>query len=401
MSVIIKLNESSATLRVVPLPPLVQSNGTSACTNESGATFFFSVGGVYYGSGGSISAVSAPIGLYECLFSASKVSVQGQGAVHYSSGTALPARTPIEIVRTDSYDSMRMGLFALPNAAPQAADGIVTFGTSTGQLHVSSGSVGLKAQTHSQATVTGINNILAGTYSDVSFSVRNGGIQVVSVGAGNYSGVSVEIKSKGIAVNSIETAAAYSHVTWQGISNYANISNVTLAAGTHSNVTIKGIENYANISSVTLNIGTHSGATIQGVTRVNSSVTIANGLYSSVTVRIEGVNYSDLTIQGVSNVSSAASLLTDIWAPAVRSGVTIDGVKIISTAGERSIASSFLSTNLGGTRTIQQSFHAIRNRVQMSGSTGTVYLEDDTTSSWTFTVSTGTATVYQVDPGIA
>lgn len=377
MSVIIKLNESSASLRVVPLPPLVQSNGTSSCTNESGRTFYFSIGGVDYGSGGSVSAISAAMGLYTANFSASKVSVAGQGFVYYggpnSSSTALVASTPIEVVKWDSYDSMRLGLFALPNAAAEAAGGLVTSGTGVGQLSVSNGSVGLKAQTHSQATIGGINNILAGNYSDVSFSVRAGGIQTSSVGAGNYSGVSVEIKTKGIATNSIETANTYSHVTWQGISNYANISNVTLAAGTHSNVTIKGIENYANISSVTLNVGTHSGATVQGVTRVNSSVTPADALYSAVTVRWD----------------IAQSL----------SGVTVDGVRIISTAGERSIASSFLSTNMGNNRLIQQSFHAIRNRVFMSGSTMTVYLEDDTTSSWTGTVSTGTATVYGIDPG--
>ena len=291
MSTIILLNQSSASLRCVPLPPLVQSNGTSACTNESGRTFYFSIGGVDYGSGGSISVISSTLGLYECLFAASKVSVAGQGRVYYSSNTALPASTPIEIVKYDSYDSQRFGMFSIPNANPEAAGGFITFGTGSGQLHVSTGSVGLKAQVHSQATVTPA----AGDYSSI-----------VTVGVGNIKG------------------ASYSDVT------------------------------------------------IQGVTRVNSSTTPANATYSSLTVRIEGVSYS---------------------------GLTIDGVRMLATPAERSIASSLLSTNMGNSRILQEYLWPLRNRVQISGSTMTVFLTDDTTSSWTATVSTGTATIYGIDPG--
>jgi len=390
MSVIIQLNESNASRRVVPLPPLVQSNGTSACTNESGRTFYFSVGGVDYGSGGSISAISAAMGLYECLFSASKVSAMGQGRVYYggvnSSSTAMVASTPIEIVQFNSYDSMRMGLFALPNAAAEAAGGLVTFGTGTGQLHTSGGSVGLKAQTHSQATIGGINNILAGTYSGVSVEIKSGGIQTTSIGAGNYSGVSVEIKTKGIGTNSI-TSGLYSAVSVRveggDYSSVVTVGVGNIAAGNYSGVTIQGVSNTSSsvdlISAITGGVwyaATHSGVTIDGVNRINSSVTPANATYSAVTVRIDGVSYS---------------------------GATIDGVRFLSLAGERSAASSLLSTSLGGTtpRLVQQALELLRNKVILSGSTMTVMKADDTTSSWTATISTGTATVYGVAPGIA
>lgn len=339
----------------MPLPPMVQSNGTSACTNESGRTFGFSIGGVDYGSGGSISAISTVMGTYVCLFAASKVSAMGQGFVYYggtsSSSTALPACTPIEVVATNSYDSMRYGLFALPNADPTAAGGLIVFGTGAQQLHTSNGSVGLKAQTHSQATVGGINNILAGTYSGVTFGTNNiapnnysgasfeiltggiqtssigkgsysgvsvevktGGIQAASVGAGNYSGMSVEVKAKGIATSSIETANIY------------------------SSLTIQGLNNYANISSVTLNIGNHSGA-------------------------------------------------------------TIDGVRMLATPAERSIASSLLSTNMGSSRLLQEFYWSMRNKVTVSGLTMTVYLPDDSTSAYTASITTGVNAVLTVDGG--
>src|ERR1041385_5343274 len=179
--------------------------------------------------------------------------------------------------------------------------------------------------------------------------------------------VSVEIKAKGIATSSIETANIYSSLTIQRINNYANISNVTLAAGTHSSVTI------------------------QGVTRVNSSVTIADANYSAVTVRPDIRAYSGLTVE-INNI-----------APNAYSGVTVDGAKFLSTTGERSVASSLLSTNMGGTtpRLFQQGWELLRNKVTISGSTMTVFKGDDATSSWTATISTGTATVYGVTPGIA
>lgn len=370
-------SEGSASLRRVPMW-LVTSDGTSPATGESGGQpqiCWHARGTTTVNTSGTLSLVSANAGLYHAELTASEVSALGIFSLHYRSATAVANAVFGKVVNYDSGDSTRQGLFALPNAAADASGGLIVMGTGTNQLQPSQGSVGLRAIVHSQATVGGTDNITPRNYSGVSIEVKSGGIQSLSVGAGNYSGMSVEIKTKGIATNSIETANVYSSLTIQGISNYANISNVTLAAGTHSNVTIQGVT-LLN-SSVTLNANTHSGATIQGVTRVNSSVTVADALYSAVTVRLD----------------IAQSF----------SGVTIDGVRIVSTAGERSIASSLLSTSIGGTtpRLVQQTFELLRNRVQVSGSTMTVYKADDTTSSWTATISTGTATVYGVAPGIA
>lgn len=300
MSTIILLNQSSASQRVVPLPPLVQSNGTSACTNESGRTFYFSVGGVDYGSGGSISAISATLGIYECLFSASKVSVSGQGRVYYSSGTALPASTPIDIVKYDSYDSMRLGLFAIPNSAPNISGGLPQLGTDYGSL-----------------LTVGVSNIKGATYS---------------------------------------------------------------------------------------------GVTIDGLSRINSSVTIANATYSAVTLRLDAVDYSSIVTVGVGKIKAAAysgvsvevttgGIQTVSVGAGAYSGVTVDGAKFLSTAGERSVASSLLSTNLGQNRYVQEAIFALRNRIQISGSTGTVYLTDDATSSWTFSVTTAVSAIQGIDPG--
>ena len=357
-------SEASASLRRVPLW-LVLSDGTSPATVESGGQpqiCWHPRGTATAATAATLSLVSANAGLYHVELSASEVSALGVFSVHFRSATAIANTAFGKIVNYDSGDSVRFGQFSLPNAAAEAAGGLITFGIGTGQLHTSTGSIGLKQQVHSGATV-GAGNIAPGIYSAVSVSIRDGGIQPVSVGAGTYSSVTI-----------------------QGLSNYANISNVTLAAGTHSNVTIQGLSNYANISSVTLNIGTHSGATVQGVSNYAniSNVTLHAGTHSAATV--QGVsNYAN-----ISNVTLAAG---------THSGATIDGVLLVGTAGMRSIASSWMSTNLGSDRFAQEAIFALRNRVQISGSTGTVFHPDDVTSSWTFSVTTGTSPLAGIDPG--
>jgi len=336
MATIILLNQSNASRRVVPLPPLVQSNGTSACTNESGATFFFSVGGVFYGSGGSISAISAPLGLYECLFSASKVSVQGQGRVYYSSGTALPASTPIDIVNYDSYDSMRLGQFALPNSAPNVSGGLPLIGNDYGST-LTMGVSNIKANTYSGVTIDGLSRINSSvtianaTYSAVTLrldAVDYSSIVTVGVGkikAQAYSGVSVEVTTGGIQTASI------------GKGNYSGVSVEVLTGG---------------IQTTSIGVGTYSGVTV-----------------------------------GINNIAANAY-----------SGVTIDGAKFLSAAGERSAASSLLSTNVGNSRLYQEYLWPLRNRVQISGSTMTVFMPDDTTSSWTASVTTAASSLNGIDP---
>lgn len=274
-------NQSSASLRCVPIW-LVGSDGTSPATGESNSTFFFYLGGVDYGSGGSLSAVSAGAGHYSCNFSGSKISITGQGAVYYRSATALPASTPIEIVQVDSMNSQDYGLAA--------------------------------------------------------FSV------------------------------------------------------VTLAPGTHSNVTIKGIQNYANISSVTLNVGTHSGATIDGVNRVNSNVTVANALYSGVTVRIDPQSYSGLTV-GVNNIAAGTY-----------SGATVE-VNNIAQSARSLIADDLLNRSIAGggpgtSRSVKDSLRVLRNKVVVGASIMTVYTEDDSSSAWTASITTSASAnpITSVDP---
>ena len=243
----------------------------------------------------TLSLVSVNAGEYYVELTASEVSALGLAAVHYRSAAAIPNSTYFQIVNFDSGDSLRLGVFALPNAAAEASGGLITLGTGTGQLHVSSGSVGLKQQTHSGATIGGLT------------------------------------------------------------------------------------------SGVTLYADTHSGATVQGVTRLNSSVTIANATYSAVTVRLDVVNYSGATV-GVGNIAAGSY-----------SGVTVEISNIAQSA--RSLMADDLllrdiATGSSGGRSVQDALRVLRNRVEISGSAMTVYTEDDSSSAWTASVSTTADTAH-------
>jgi len=449
VAVTILLNESVGSNRCVPLW-CVQSNGTSACTNESGATFNFEIGGVYYGSGGSLSAVSANIGLYTCIFSASKLSVPGVGQVMYSSGTALPVSAPfvvippmfnrlisvatcsaggantitlnsVETTTADQYSGMgitvqyRDGTYqdnviqkysaarvaTVYNSWVSVPVSGMTYWLQPGGAHAWSTSTisGIAAGTYSGVTL-GAGNFAPGVYSGVSFSIRDSGIATTSYQLGNYSGVSVEVKNGGIQTSSVG-AGSYSGVSLE--IKTGGIQTNSIGSATYSGVTLGanpvGDKTLYSINSIVP--GSYSGVSVEVKTGGIQAASVGKGVYSGVSVEVTtgGIQVASV---GAGTYSGVTFGINNI-APNVYSGVTIDGAKLLSTAGERSIASSLLSTSLGGTtpRLVQHAFELLRNKVTISGSTMTVFKSDDVSSSWTATISTGTATVYGVAPGLA
>lgn len=267
-------SETSASLRRVPIW-LVGSDGTTPPSTQAGGQpqiNWLPRGATTVNTSATLSLVSLNAGEYYVELTASEVSCPGVAAIHYRSAAAIPNSTYFKCVKFDSNDSVRLGLFALPNAAAEASGGLITRGTGTGQLNVSSGSIGILA-------------------------------------------------------------------------------------------------------------ATHSGVTIDGVNRVNSSVTIANALYSSVTVRIDPVSYSGATV-GVGNIAAGSY-----------SGVTVETNNIAQSARSL-IADDFLLRSLAGGapasggRSVQNALRFLRNRFLINGSVMTIYTEDDTTSAWTASIST-------------
>lgn len=345
MAYIIEKDEATAVRRRVPFH-LFASNGTGPFTSGSNITMLGSVNGAAQLSLGSVSVVSANAGQYYFELSQSNVSVLGSIALY----TDNVAHYPQHVANVQVVNNNPMSL----------QSGVIIAGGS-----YSSTTVRLDLVAYSGATV-GAGNITPGVYSAVSLSVRDGGIYTGSVQAGNYSGVSVEIKLAGLAPSSFSTAGVFSHVTFQGVTRVN--SSVTPADALYSAVTVR--IDPQDYSGLTVGVDNIAAATYSGVT-VNAD-NLGRRLYSDLTVRIEGVSYS---------------------------GLTIDGTRFLSTAGERSAASSLLSSPMGNNRILQEYLWPLRNRVQISGSTGTVFLPDDATSSWTFSVTTAAFPLSGIDPG--
>jgi hypothetical protein len=150
------------------------------------------------------------------------------------------------------------------------------------------------------------------------------------------------------------------------------------------------VNNYANISNVTLHAGTHSGVTIQGVTRINSGVTLNANTHSGAT--IAGI---------VDGGIVASTLASGVITSAKFASGAIDAVALATDAGQE-IADRVLNRNMeGGSdagRLVKHTLAPLRNKVSIEGSTLTVYGADDSTSLWTAVVTTGTDPISGVDP---
>jgi len=220
---VINSSEASASLRRIPMW-LVGSDGTTPANASGGQPQinWLARGTATVNTAATLSLVSANAGEHYVELSASEVSAVGIAAVHYRAAAVLPNSTYFQIARYDSNDSMRLGLFALPNAAAEAAGGLITRGTGTGQLTVSSGSVGLIAQVHSGATIGGLTSgvtLFANTHSGATIqglTLLNSG---VTINNATYSAVTVRVDPQ-----------AYSGLT-VGISNIAPASYSGVSVG--------------------------------------------------------------------------------------------------------------------------------------------------------------------------
>src|ERR1051326_1273231 len=356
MAFLIELNEATAGRRFVPFR-LFASNGTAPYTSGSNNTMLASLNGAAQISIGSISAVSANAGVYGFQLSQSNVSVLGSLALYTDNVANYPQHVAtVQVVNNNVMST----LSAISNVTLANAE-------------YSAVTLRIGLVNYSGATV-GAGNIAPGVYSGVSVSMRDSGIATTSYQAGNYSGVSVEIKTGGIQTTSMGKGA-YSGVSHEILTGGIQTSSV--GKGNYSGVSFEILS--GGIQPTSFGAGNYSGVSVEVKSKGIGIASITSGSYSGVTLGIDNIK------------------------PLQYSGVTVDGAAFLSAAGERSAASSLLSSNMGGTtpRLFQQGWELLRNKVVISGSTMTVFKGDDATSSWTATISTGTATVYGVAPGIA
>lgn len=434
MAFLVEKDESTAGRRRVPFR-LFLSDGTSPDTNASNGTMLGSLNGAAQLSLGSISVVSANAGQYYFELSASNVSTLGSIALYTDT---LATDFPQHVATVQVVNNNPMSI----------QSGVIPAGGS-----YSSTTVRIDLVQYSGASI-GVHNIAPGTYSAVSVSIRDGGIQPVSVGAGSYSGVSVEVKTGGIQVASVG-AGSYSGVSVEIKTGGIQVASV--GQGTYSGVTFDGV-NRVN-SGVTLNANTHSGATIQGildasavwnasrssytglgtmgiVNQTPSASTLQGGTVSSVTLNSTETTMNDvhngaflqlqypsgqwigaiisdytgsskeaslqnplpvLAASGMTYIIFAGTLGVDLSLQTIL-GITnyanISNVTLTQSSLSQ-VADAFLTRSLAGSaqtdqRSVQNALRFLRNKVDASSSVLTVFQENDSTSAWTASVTTTT-----------
>lgn len=213
-------------------------------------------------------------GLYRLDLSDTMVAAEGMLTILLKGATNMaPVVAELEIVDIDIYDSVRLGLTALPNAAAEASGGLITRGTGTGQLSVTSGAVTVGTNNDktgysltqsfpanfSSLAITAGGAVTAGTVSDkTGYSLSAGSITASTFGAAAIT-------------NSVLASGAISNSTFA--SNAIGTSTIASGAITSSSFGADAITASALATSAVneiadavwgSNISTNSGGTSWG-----------------------------------------------------------------------------------------------------------------------------------------
>ncbi len=505
MTFTIRLNESDNSRSGIPMW-LLASDGTSPATGEADGTFNMQIGGVYYPSVGSISAVSANQGAYIGVFNASKLSVLGPGELLFgSSSAALDFSAPFQIIEADPYEDYLISQGK--KAQSGGAQDIRLASTETTKNDIFNGSI--LVYEHTDGTLEA-NVISDYTGSNRSANMQNAwtvapstgtytifpGTQAASLGevwdaaASAHSTVGTFGQANAPALTGTAASGANDEIKLTGgvaTDDYYNFAQVHLTKGVGAGQTREISDYVGSNTSATLNTNwetnpdstsefvvlpkasaagatvptkeqiadqvwdetraTHtqagsygqytlsqqtgestSGATIGAVNTVVSVLEIAGTLNTfddlnnidGSGVTLHAGSHSDVTIQGVTQILSQVSILggsySDVTIAAAleagtasgitlhagtHSGATVAGVSNVggmASAGRDAVARSLMSLDVGNSRIYQEYIWPLRNRVEIEGSTVTVYKPDDTTSSWTGSLSTATFALAGVNP---
>ena len=338
-----------------------------------------------------------------------------------------PVVLELEVVAVDIYDTIRLGLTALPNTACTTNASLITSGTGTAQLSVASGLVTLAGVTHTGAvipTVTTVSNrvsantdqwnavavtgmpmptyvqpsgFLAATFPATIASTTNitaGTIATVtnrvSANTDQWAGVAVT----GMPMPTYVQPSGYLAATFP--LTIASTTNIT--AGTIATVS----------GNVNGNVAGSVGSVIGAVGSVTGAVGSVTGAVGSVTGAVGSVT-SAVTVGTINaNVITATSINADAITAAKIATGAIDA-DALATDAVTEIADGILARDIGsGTnalttlneRTVRSALRAVRNKSSIATSTLTVTTEDDTTTAWTAAVTSNAAAdpVTGVDP---
>lgn len=215
---------------------------------------------------------------------------------------------------------------------------------------------------------------------------------------------SVGVSSIGMAVSVSSAVGVSSFAITVGVSSFnlpVGVSSFTLPVGVSSFAIAVGVSSIATPVTVSSGVVSVSSYTIPaGVSSISTPVSV-----SSMTIPV-GVSSFALAV-GVSSFALAVGVssftlpvgVSSFTLPVGVSSFAIDvGVSSLTATATGSIADKYLGRNVSsggdGGRTVSEALYVLRNKVDALA--GVVYKTDDTTSSWSFSVSTVAGNPIQV-----
>lgn len=364
----VKLSEATAARRRIPVLLVDITDGFTPETGVVTPTINLSKNGATVASGaGTWTEIGN--GQYYYEFTTGEVDTLGWVSVNIEKATvSRDYNAVVQIMAYDALDSVRLGLTALPNATAGAAGGLPT-GNASGQVTV--GSLAATAQTDTAGAVW--NALLASYTTANSFGARvvrtrstSPSNEVTITGAFHIAADVHELQPGVIVAADFATGAITANaLATDAVNEIADgLLNRSLAtAGAANNIAITSI--VSNVFQAVNTLVVDDRVTFVGTAPLNFALGV---IYWVISGSLTSTTFTLSTTQGGLGVATSST-------------------------------GAFTATKVSG-RDMLSAMRYLRNKVDISGSTMTVYQEDDTSAAWNaaLTTTAGLNPVTSLDP---
>lgn len=342
--------------------------------------------------------IGMPNAVFAATFNHSVVMIKGTGIA--------PVVLEYNLVSYDPLDTVRLGLTSLPNTAVTTNGSLITAGTGTAQLSVSSGFV-------------------------TAGSISNGAITSATFGTGAITSTVLAADSitAGVIANAAIDAATFADgaliigaTTGTGVKISHGVNSIT--AGVIADAAIDA----ATFADSALVIGSAAAGGVKAYLGANSitSGVIANGAIDALTFAAGAINAAAIATDAIDADALATDAVTEIvngvWSrdpsDALFNGfagywlyqaglnsqfIVSDTTLMVGTPYIESIGDALLNRNVGGGsnagRLVKEALYALRNKSEITGATLSVYDALDALS-WTAVVASSSSAdpVTGIDP---
>lgn len=422
----VKLSEATAARRRIPVLLVDITDGFTPEVGVVTPTINISKNGATVATGAGTWAEIGN-GQYYYEFTTGEVDTLGWVSVNIEKATvSRDYNAVVQIMAYDALDSVRLGLTALPNAAAGASGGLPT-GNASGQVTVAATATGALTSTSFAANSLTASALATDAVQEVVNGVWNEPYASHTT-AGSFGKLMDTLRKANFVVEGTTTAGSTTTTINTNLTGYIQnaFDNQTILFISGTLAGTSGIINANNTNATIITLGEAiPAAPASGVdfvilgTHVHTKTGIADAVLTRSLTAAGAANYINITsISAPGTFNAVNTLVVDDQvafvgtAPAsfalgttyyVRSSVTSTTFELALTPGGLGIGTSstgaFTAVKVTG-RDMLSAMRYLRNKVAISGSTMTVYQEDDVSTAWVaaLTTTAGLNPVTTIDP---